>query len=57
MELELNKQTKKWQKIARDYADEYLQPHEVEAELNSGELPNEITKRNKERARTRFHRH
>ena len=50
MELELNKQTKKWQKIARDYADEYLQPHEVEAELNSGELPNEITKRNKERA-------
>ena len=50
MELELNKQTKKWQKIARDYADKYLQPHEVEAELNSGELPKEITKRNKERA-------
>lgn len=39
-----------WQKIARDYADNYLQPHEVEAELNEGVLPDEITKRNKQKA-------
>jgi alkylation response protein AidB-like acyl-CoA dehydrogenase len=39
-----------WQKLAREYADEYLQPHEVEAELNGGVLPDEITKRNKARA-------
>ena len=31
-------------------ADDYLQPHEVEAELNNGELPPELTKRNKARA-------
>ena len=50
MEIELNNQAKKWQKIARDYADNYLQPHEVEAELNNGELSKEITLRNKKKA-------
>jgi acyl-CoA dehydrogenase len=50
MKINLNKNTQKWQKIAREYADEFLQPHEVEAELNNGELSKEITKRNKERA-------
>ena len=50
MENKLNKNTKKWQKIAREYADNFLQPHEVEAELNNGELSKEITKRNKKRA-------
>lgn len=50
MEIKLNKNTKKWQKIAREYADNFLQPHEVEAELNNGELSKEITKRNKKRA-------
>lgn len=50
MEINLNKNTKKWQKVAREYADNFLQPHEVQAELNHGELPQEITKRNKERA-------
>ena len=50
MEINLNKNTKKWQKVAREYADNFLQPHEVEAELNNGELSKEITKRNKKRA-------
>lgn len=50
MEIELNNQAKKWQKIARDYADNYLQPHEIEAELNNGELSKEITSRNKKKA-------
>ena len=50
MNIELSDSAKHWQKIARQYADEYLQPHEVEAELNDGVLPDEITKRNKARA-------
>jgi len=40
----------RWAAIAREYADEYLQPHEVEAELHDGILPATITKRNKDRA-------
>lgn len=50
MDIELNEKALEWQKKARAYADEYLQPHEVEAELNGGCLPDDITKRNKERA-------
>ena len=50
MKIQLNKETQNWQKKARDYADNYLQPHEVEAELNEGILPKEITQRNKARA-------
>ena len=50
MKIQLNKETQNWQKKARDYADNYLQPHEVEAELNEGVLPKEITQRNKARA-------
>jgi len=50
VEIELNDGARKWQAKARSYADEYLQPHEVEAELNGGELPAEITARNKKRA-------
>ncbi len=50
MKIELSDNALKWQAIAREYADEYLQPHEVEAELNDGVLPEEITKRNKQRA-------
>jgi acyl-CoA dehydrogenase len=48
--IELSESALKWQAIARKYADEYLLPHEVEAELNNGELPAEITRRNKLRA-------
>ena len=50
MEIPLSKDARKWREIARDYADNYLQPHEVEAELNDGVLPAEITARNKQRA-------
>jgi acyl-CoA dehydrogenase len=50
MNLQLSDSARHWQKLAREYADEYLQPHEVEAELNEGVLPEEITKRNKARA-------
>ena len=50
MEIKLNDQAKKWQKIGREYADKYLQPHEIEAELNNGELSKELTLRNKKKA-------
>ena len=50
MEIQLSDDARKWQQVARQYADEYLQPHEVEAELNEGVLPAEITARNKQRA-------
>lgn len=50
MKIELSENALKWQAIAREYADEYLQPHEVEAELNDGVIPAEITTRNKKRA-------
>lgn len=50
MKLELNDSALHWQALARQYADEYLKPHEVEAELNDGVLPEEITERNKKRA-------
>ena len=50
LKIALSEDARNWQAIARAYADEYLQPHEVEAELNDGELPADITKRNKQRA-------
>jgi acyl-CoA dehydrogenase len=39
-----------WQAKARQYADEYLQPYEVEAEMNGGVLPPEIVSKQKKRA-------
>ncbi|MDJ0710881.1 MAG: acyl-CoA dehydrogenase family protein [Woeseiaceae bacterium] len=50
MQIPLSEDALKWQRIARDYADNFLQPHEVEAELNDGVLANEIEERNKNRA-------
>ena len=50
MKIELSESALEWQAKARAYADEYLQPHEVEAELNGGALSEKITKRNKQRA-------
>ena len=50
MKIELSQSALEWQAKARKYADEYLQPHEVEAELNGGVLPKDISKRNKKRA-------
>ena len=50
MKIQLSDSALEWQAKARAYADEYLQPHELEAELNDGELSPEITRRNKKRA-------
>ena len=50
MNIFLSDDARRWQSIARQYADKYLQPHEVEAELNGGELDPAIRKRNKARA-------
>ena len=50
LKIELSNSAAGWQAKARAYADEYLQPHEVEAELNGGVLPEDITRRNKKRA-------
>ncbi len=50
VKIELSKGAVAWQQKARHYADEYLQPYEVQAELNSGVLPVEIVARQKKRA-------
>lgn len=50
MHIELSKSAMAWQKKAREYADEYLQPYEVEAELNGGVLPPETVAQQKKRA-------
>ncbi len=50
MRLELGKSALAWQAKAREYADTLLQPHEVAAELNGGELPAAVRKQQKSRA-------
>lgn len=50
MHIELSKSAIAWQNKARKYADEYLLPYEVQAELNGGVLPAEIVARQKKRA-------
>ncbi len=50
MKINLSDSALEWQAKAREYADEFLQPHEVEAELNGGVLDAGITQRNKKRA-------
>lgn len=50
MKIEISESACEWQRIAREYADEYLQPHEIEAELNNGVIEAGLTKRNKARA-------
>ena len=50
MNIEISEEALAWQKTAREYADNYLQPHEVEAELSDGVLSADITRRNKQRA-------
>ena len=47
MHIELSKSAIAWQKKAREYADEYLQPYEIQAELNAGELPANIVDKQK----------
>ena len=50
MHIELSKSAIEWQKKAREYADEYLQPYEIQAELNGGKLPANIVNKQKRRA-------
>ena len=50
MQIELSKSAVAWQEKAREYADEFLLPYEVEAELNGGVLPAEIVAKQKKRA-------
>ncbi len=50
MHIELSKSAMAWQKKARQYADEYLLPYEVKAELNGGVLPAGIVAKQKKRA-------
>lgn len=50
MKIELSDSAIEWQKISRDYADEYLLPHEVAAELNDGVLPADVLSRQKNQA-------
>ncbi|MFQ6006387.1 MAG: acyl-CoA dehydrogenase family protein [Woeseia sp.] len=50
MHIELSKCARDWQQKARRYADEYLQPYEVEAELNDGELSPNIVEKQKQHA-------
>lgn len=50
MKLDLTRSALEWQAKAREYADTLLQPHEIEAELNRGELPANVRKKQKSRA-------
>ncbi|MDX1482301.1 MAG: acyl-CoA dehydrogenase family protein [Woeseiaceae bacterium] len=50
MNIPLSDSAREWQAIARDYADDYLLPHEIDAELNGGELPKDLVERNRARA-------
>ena len=50
MKIELSKNALEWQERARDFAVNMLQRHEVEAEMNNGELPAKVRKQHKSRA-------
>ncbi|WP_405238356.1 acyl-CoA dehydrogenase family protein [Lentisalinibacter orientalis] len=50
MDIQLDGASREWQERARRFAEDYLQPHEIEAELNEGRLPPETAARNKARA-------
>jgi alkylation response protein AidB-like acyl-CoA dehydrogenase len=50
LKIDLNRSALDWQEKARDFAVNMLQPHEVEAEMNNGELPISVRKQHKARA-------
>jgi alkylation response protein AidB-like acyl-CoA dehydrogenase len=50
LKLNLDKTTREWQEKARRFAEEELIPHEVDAEMNGGRLPADVSKRHKKRA-------
>jgi alkylation response protein AidB-like acyl-CoA dehydrogenase len=51
MQVQLDEQAKQWQKKARQFAERELIEWEVHAELNHGELPQEVRKRHRTLAR------
>jgi len=50
LKIQLSESARRWQKLAREYADEFLLPYEVEAELNGGVLPPVVVSKQKKRA-------
>jgi acyl-CoA dehydrogenase len=50
MRIDHDQTTLEWQEKARRFAEDELIPFEVEAEMNNGRLPPEVTKRHKQRA-------
>jgi len=48
VKLNLDKTTLEWQTKARRFAEQELIPHEIEAEMNAGRLPPEISKQHKQ---------
>jgi len=50
VKLNLDKTTQEWQGKARCFAEEELIPCEIEAEMNGGRLPAEVSKRHKKMA-------
>ena len=47
MELSLGASVREWQAKARAFAEQELQPWEVEAELNNGDIPEEVRQRHR----------
>jgi len=50
LKIVLEKNALEWQEKARDFAVNMLQPHEVEAEMNNGELPAKVREQHKSHA-------
>ena len=50
MKLSLDKSAQEWQAKARAFAEQELQPWEVEAELNNGVIPEEVRRRHRQLA-------
>jgi len=50
LNLELGAEALRWQGKAREFAEDVLKPHEVEAELNNGELSPDLRKKHKKLA-------
>ena len=50
MKLNLDSTAAEWAARARRFAEEELIPHEVEAEMSGGQLPEDVAKRHKELA-------
>lgn len=50
MKLKLDEVTREWQNKARRFAEEELIPFEIEAEMNEGRLPAEVSKRHRKMA-------